>query len=173
MKRVLIVDDDYDICEAIQLLLETQYEVSVAHNGEQALARIEATQPFDAILLDLMMPVMDGEAFFAELLRRGSAPPVIFASAAPQLPARAHFAGAAGFLRKPFDASQLESTLEGVVSGGGPDGGGPSGPVGGSSGNHVPGNGRSAFRDCPRGSSLQRGPRRITGRAADTNRPLP
>lgn len=114
MKRVLIVDDDYDICEAVQLLLESQYEVAVAYNGEQALARLEK-DAFDAIVLDLMMPVMDGESLFAELRRRGEPPPVIFASAAQHLPSRARKAGAAAFLQKPFDARQLESTLANVV----------------------------------------------------------
>lgn len=59
MKRILIVDDDYDICEALQLLLERRFEVSVAYNGQQALECLEC-QSFDAVVLDLMMPVMDG-----------------------------------------------------------------------------------------------------------------
>lgn len=115
MKRVLIVDDDYDICEALQLLLEPSYEVTVAYNGQQALERLLEEQ-FDAVVLDLMMPVMDGETLMRELKQRGVDLPVIFASAATHLQARARSNGAAGYLAKPFEASQLEAMLDQVLT---------------------------------------------------------
>ncbi len=111
MNRVLIVDDDFDICEALQLVLEGRYQVEIAYNGEQALQRL-AGEKFDAMVLDLMMPVMDGESLMAELKRRGIELPVVFASAATQLATRARQAGAAAWLSKPFEAHELEAALE-------------------------------------------------------------
>lgn len=146
MKRILIVDDDYDICEALQLLLERRFEVSVAYNGQQALECLEC-QSFDAVVLDLMMPVMDGEELMQRLGQRGIRTPVIFASAATHLPARARSAGAAAWLTKPFEATQLENTLDRILDGS--DGGGESGgPRSGSSGVLKGSGGPSA---CPQG----------------------
>jgi CheY-like chemotaxis protein len=131
MNRILIVDDDFDICEALQLVLEPRYEVEVAHNGRQALERMAETT-FDAVVLDLMMPVMDGEALMQALRERGDHTPIVFASAATHLAARARAAGAAAWLAKPFEARQLEAALERALgSGGGPTGGsGDAGPSG-------------------------------------------
>ncbi len=123
MDRVLIVDDDFDICEALQLVLESRYQVEIAYNGEQALQRL-ASETFDAMVLDLMMPVMDGEALMVELKARGIEIPVVFASAATHLAARAKSAGAAAWLSKPFEAHELEAALERALGrGGGPKGG--------------------------------------------------
>ncbi len=69
---VLVVDDDPDILDAICDILETEgYRVARARHGLEALDRVELERPA-VILLDLMMPVMDGVAF-AEALRRSSA----------------------------------------------------------------------------------------------------
>ena len=55
-QRILIVDDDPDICEAMRLVLETRdYEVAVAHDPEAGLKRVEEGKP-DLIILDVMMP---------------------------------------------------------------------------------------------------------------------
>jgi CheY-like chemotaxis protein len=65
-KCVLVVDDDYTIRELISDVLQRKgYYVEMADNGQQALAQVRLTQP-DAIVLDLMMPVMDGWAFLEQ-----------------------------------------------------------------------------------------------------------
>ncbi len=127
MTRILIVDDDFDICEALQLVLEPRYQVTVAYNGEQALQRL-LSEKFDAVILDLMMPVMDGEALMQELRVRGIQVPVVFASAATQLASRARTAGAAAWLPKPFEAQQLEAALEKALGQGGDSSGGSTPP---------------------------------------------
>ena len=71
-RRVLVVDDDADIREALQIVLELEgYEVRTAANGRDAFAVLRGPAPFraDLIVLDLMMPVMTGYAFRAEQLR--------------------------------------------------------------------------------------------------------
>jgi hypothetical protein len=68
--RVLVVDDDPDILDALSEILEVEgYEVQRARNGREALERLEQMLP-DVVLLDLMMPVMDGWEFARSLSPR-------------------------------------------------------------------------------------------------------
>src|ERR1700737_5663624 len=70
-RLVLIVDDDPDILQTLALCLSTEgYRILMASNGQEAREVLKAEQP-SAILLDLMMPVMDGWQFVAELDARG------------------------------------------------------------------------------------------------------
>lgn len=65
--KILVVDDDPDILEAVALILESQgYEVITARDGIEGLASLRAEQP-DLMILDLMMPKMDGFAVCKEL----------------------------------------------------------------------------------------------------------
>ena len=65
--KILVVDDDPDILDAVNMILESQgYQVVTAENGLQALAKIEAEEP-GLMILDLLMPKMDGFALFKEL----------------------------------------------------------------------------------------------------------
>jgi two-component system alkaline phosphatase synthesis response regulator PhoP len=60
MKKVLLVDDDVEFCEATKLLLESRgYAVAVAHNGRDGLERVRAEPP-NLVILDVMMPEMNG-----------------------------------------------------------------------------------------------------------------
>jgi len=107
---VLVVDDDPDILEAICDILDSEsYRVARARNGAEALERVDAERP-DVILLDLMMPVMDGVAF-AKALRERPADrdvPILIISADGN-PQRAASVNARGYLAKPFDIDALLS----------------------------------------------------------------
>jgi two-component system, chemotaxis family, chemotaxis protein CheY len=98
---VLVVDDDKDIRDLLSDALRAEgYSVLSARHGAEALERLRACRP-DLILLDLMMPVMDGLAFMAA---KDSDPvihdiPVIAMTAAT----RNHVEGAVTLMRKPFD----------------------------------------------------------------------
>lgn len=108
-KRVLVVDDDTAILESIGAVLEMDgYDVSVATDGLEALDQVSADRP-DLILLDLMMPRMDGYAFAAELRRRETLPkvPIVVLTADGRIRQKADRMGAEGFLSKPFDVSTL------------------------------------------------------------------
>ncbi len=60
MKKVLLVDDDVDFCEATKLLLDSKgYEVLLAHDGKEGLDKARAVKP-DLVILDVMMPEMNG-----------------------------------------------------------------------------------------------------------------
>ncbi len=109
---VLVVDDDPDILDAICDILEAEgYRVSRARHGVEALAAIDEERPA-VILLDLMMPVMDGVAF-ARALRerpRDAQVPILVISADGN-PARAASVGAQGYLAKPFDIEVLLTSV--------------------------------------------------------------
>jgi two-component system OmpR family response regulator len=116
LKTVLYVDDEPDIREVVQLSLglAPQLDVHVCDSGERALELMPRLQP-QLVLLDVMMPGMDGTATLA---RMRAAPtlaniPVIFmtAKAMPQEVARFHELGAAAVIAKPFDPMQLADRI--------------------------------------------------------------
>jgi CheY-like chemotaxis protein len=115
--RVLVIDDDEVIrgflCEALE---DDGYDVRAAADGREALGLLRAWRP-DLILLDLMMPVMDGWAF--REAQRGEPSladiPVIVLSAVRDLSARATALGAAALVAKPFDLDALLHTIDRVA----------------------------------------------------------
>ncbi|WP_242335366.1 MULTISPECIES: response regulator [Anaeromyxobacter] len=114
---VLVVDDDPDILDAICDILEGEgYRVARARHGVEALERVEAEKPA-IILLDLMMPVMDGLAFAQALRERpGRAEIPIVVISADGNPQRAASVGAAGYLAKPFDIDALLAQVAQMTS---------------------------------------------------------
>jgi two-component system response regulator VicR len=82
-KKILLADDDVAIRRAYAALLEGEgYEVATARNGEDAVAKFDETSP-DLVLLDVMMPKMNGMAACAEIRRRDALTPILFVTAAP------------------------------------------------------------------------------------------
>jgi len=112
---VLLVEDDLDIAEAIlDVLMDEGYEVAHATNGREALELLH-TQPRPAvILLDLMMPEMDGPQFRAEQLRDPalSSIPVVVLSADRLVAQKAKELGVWGYVTKPLQPDQLVSIVE-------------------------------------------------------------
>jgi DNA-binding response OmpR family regulator len=105
MVSVLVVDDETDIREAVaELLADEGYQVLDAADGEEALRKARAFHP-DVVLLDLMMPGMNGWEFCAQ--RKGdpdlASIPVIVLSAL----GRVQGIDAAGYLQKPFELDDL------------------------------------------------------------------
>ena len=117
-RGVLIVEDDPDIRETIaQILEEEGYEVRGASNGKQALDLLREGARPQLILLDLMMPVMDGWLFRTE---QRSDPaiadiPVIVISADGNLRQQAAKIQANGYLRKPVGIDTLLTTVQRYV----------------------------------------------------------
>jgi len=112
--RLLLVDDDPGIIDALVIALENKYDLGLAQDGEEGLRELERGR-FDAILLDLMMPIMDGASMMRELKRRGVTVPVLVVSASNDLQARASALGAADYIQKPFDLGQLEEKLALII----------------------------------------------------------
>jgi CheY-like chemotaxis protein len=115
-RRVLIVDDDKTIREVAQMCLELVggWKVEVASSGPEAL-RLSAADPPDAILLDVMMPSMDGPTTFARLQAdvRTRSVPVVLLTAKVQPAERRYWEqlGVAGVLAKPFDPLRLPGQI--------------------------------------------------------------
>jgi two-component system chemotaxis response regulator CheY len=105
---ILVVDDDPDILQTLALCLSTEgYRILVASNGREALDVLEKEKP-SVILLDLMMPVMDGWQFVAALEERGKRNmPLLILSADRAVQGHAHKLRASGHLAKPFDLEDL------------------------------------------------------------------
>jgi CheY-like chemotaxis protein len=116
-KRVLVVDDDADIREIEQLLLEENgYRVQTAADGAKALKALDPADPPDVILLDLMMPIMNGEQFLKAI--EGSPwarVPVILVSGHRSVQEKLQELHAAAWLPKPVDLDLFLDTLEQVA----------------------------------------------------------
>lgn len=118
--KVLIIDDEDDIREVAALSLESiaGWEVVTASSGSQGLARAIEHQP-DAILLDVMMPDMDGPSTFRELRKNPATAkiPVLLLTAKVQSSDQRRFAdlGVEAVLFKPFDPLTLSDQIAGVL----------------------------------------------------------
>lgn len=116
MRRILVVDDEEAIQEVVQLGLEvaTDWLVELAPSGAQAVVRCSADPP-DAVLLDVMMPTMDGPTTFARLQEnpRTRSIPVILLTAKVQPAERRRYEdlAVAGVLAKPFDPLTLPGQI--------------------------------------------------------------
>ena len=114
---VLIVDDNPDILALLRASLRMAgFESTEALNGQIALRRVEEERP-DLILLDLMMPVLDGWGVLEELRDRRDRPPVIVVTAAesPELMERAGRFGVSGYVTKPFNVAALLDLIRSVI----------------------------------------------------------
>lgn len=116
-KRILIVEDAEPIAASMaELLHQEGYEVTCAADGQEALTHLESTQALpDLILLDLMMPLMDGYQFRARQMQdpRLSHIPVLLMTAGGDIQAKAKELDARGYLRKPFkDVITILTTIE-------------------------------------------------------------
>jgi CheY-like chemotaxis protein len=121
--KVLIIDDEEDIRKVVSLALSRLggMEVVEVSNGPDGIAAASSARP-DAILLDVMMPGMDGPAVLDRLKAQPETAgiPVIFltAKAMGSEIARLRSLGAAGVLTKPFDPMSLAGQIRALLAGG-------------------------------------------------------
>src|SRR5229473_4757142 len=115
MAGVLLIDDDPDIRDSLSdLLTEEGYPVATACNGLEGLEKLKTDCAPCVILLDLMMPVMNGWQFRAKQLSEPKLArlPVIVLSATTEVRRYAAELKAAGFISKPFMLDRLLSTVQ-------------------------------------------------------------
>lgn len=109
--RVLLVDDDAEICEFLATLLELEgMSPATASSPDEALAALPGAA---AVLVDVAMPGMDGLELCRRMRRTGYGGPILVVSArpGPDLPRKALEAGADEFVRKPFENTDLLARL--------------------------------------------------------------
>ncbi len=115
LKSILIVDDDVDVREMLSQFFSIEgYTVATARNGQDALEQLRKGQQADLILLDLMMPVMDGWQFRVEQQRDPNLAsiPVVVLSAVYNARERAAMLGAVDYMQKPVEFDKLIETAE-------------------------------------------------------------
>jgi two-component system, OmpR family, response regulator len=116
LRRIMCVDDEDDILEVVRLCLEMVggLEVVCCHGGQEALEQIPVVRP-DLILLDVMMPGMDGPATLRQLQTSGAGKdiPIVFMTARIRNLETEEYMrlGASGVVAKPFDPSTLSSDI--------------------------------------------------------------
>lgn len=113
-KRVLIVDDEQQLVLALKIRLQSRgYNVSTAYDGKQALEAMTKEMP-DLIILDVLMPVMDGYSFLRELnaqYGRGKIPVVVL-TARDRMKDLFELEGIEDYIIKPFDHEDLLLRIE-------------------------------------------------------------
>ena len=114
--KVLVVEDDRNIAELLQMYLEKEgYKVLVAHDGGQGLELFRSEKP-DMVLLDIMMPVMDGYEV-CHAIRAESKTPVIMLTAKGETDDKVGGlkAGADDYITKPFQMREVLARIEAVL----------------------------------------------------------
>ena len=119
MRPILVVDDDQAIRDVVADILElSDYRVRTASNGAEALDQIRVEPPA-AVLLDLMMPVMDGWEFLEQCRRRRRCAelPVAIMSAAHDAASAAIKLGVQGYITKPFELDAVLAVVDRLATG--------------------------------------------------------
>ena len=117
MKRALIVDDESSVRESLKIILKDRYKILLAENADQALTLFEQESP-DVVLLDVIMPEMDGIAVLKRMRELDTTTPIIMLTATRMVKTavEAMKLGATDYLGKPFDVEELKLVIEKVLA---------------------------------------------------------
>ena len=116
--KILVVDDERAVRESLRRALELEgYEIELAEDGSQALERLEAEPEPDAMVLDILMPGVDGLEVSRTLRRMGSKLPILMLTARTQVEDRVEGldAGADDYLTKPFALEELLARVRALL----------------------------------------------------------
>ncbi|NLN81747.1 MAG: response regulator transcription factor [Clostridiales bacterium] len=114
--KIMVVDDDSNICELLRLYLEKEdYEVVIAQNGTKALEMFDREKP-DLILLDIMMPVLDGWQVCREIRKKSSCPIIMLTAKGEVFDKVLGLElGADDYVVKPFEAKEVVARVKAVL----------------------------------------------------------
>jgi len=119
VSRVLVVEDEVHLAEGLRFNLEAEgYQAEVVGDGESATAKLlERKEPFDLVVLDIMLPGKDGFTVVSELRTARNYVPVLMLTARgrPEDVLKGFASGADDYLAKPFDLSILLARLQGLL----------------------------------------------------------
>jgi two-component system, OmpR family, response regulator MprA len=116
--RILVVDDERAVRESLRRALQLEgYEVELAEDGADALAKLNGGGSPDAVILDVLMPVIDGLEVCRRIRREGNAVPVLMLTARAEVENRVAGldAGADDYLPKPFALEELLARLRALL----------------------------------------------------------
>lgn len=116
--KILVVDDERAVRESLERALELEgYDVELAADGEEALERMSTAPPADAVILDVLMPGIDGLEVCRRLRAGGDAVPVLMLTARAEIDSRVAGldAGADDYLPKPFALAELLARLRALL----------------------------------------------------------
>lgn len=119
MSRILVVEDEQHLAEGLRFNLEAEgYSVDLVDNGEAALELLRANpSPFDLVVLDVMLPGVDGFTVTSEMRTAGQYVPTLMLTARghPEDVLRGFAAGADDYLSKPFELAILIARIRGLL----------------------------------------------------------
>ena len=116
--KILVIDDERAVRESLRRALELEgYEIELASDGEEALARFGLASPVDAAILDVLMPGIDGFEVCRRLRVNGNRVPVLMLTARAEVNSRVAGldAGADDYLAKPFALAELLARLRALL----------------------------------------------------------
>jgi len=117
VEQILCVDDDLSLLHLYQdELIEERYEVILAKDGKEALAKFSKEKP-DVVVMDIRMPVMDGIEALTEMLGKNRQAPMILNSAYPQYQVNFMTWGADAYVLKSSDLTELKQKIRAVLDG--------------------------------------------------------
>jgi len=116
-KTILVVDDEIGTRESLKMILKTDYQVFLAKNAEETFQQLE-TQPFDLILLDIILPDMDGLRVLEKIKQKDPEQMVIMITATKTIKTavEAMKLGAYDYVTKPFDVDELRLIISRALS---------------------------------------------------------
>ena len=116
MGKILVADDDKNICELIRLYLEKDnYTVVMAHDGEAAVEKFFSENP-DLVLLDIMMPKLDGWQVCREIRKKSNAPIIMITAKGETFDKVLGLElGADDYVVKPFDTKEIVARIKAVL----------------------------------------------------------
>ena len=114
--RILIVEDDRILAQTIEQILKSKYDIDHAYDGEEGLLYAKQNI-YDVIILDLMMPVMDGYTMLLELRKQKIITPVLIVTAKDGLDdkLKGFRLGADDYITKPFNKDELLARIEAII----------------------------------------------------------
>ncbi|HAL11838.1 MAG TPA: DNA-binding response regulator [Ruminococcaceae bacterium] len=123
MDKILVADDDLNICELLRLYLEKEgFEVVMAHDGEEAVAKFESEKP-SLILLDIMMPKLDGWQVCRQIRQKSDCPIIMLTAKGETFDKVLGLElGADDYVVKPFDTKEIVARIKAVLRRSGPAG---------------------------------------------------